>query len=84
MGKTHSKPLVARHGRGTAWQGKGMGAAWAWHAMCESAFRESALYQHLEPNICIQQTKKMKKKNEEEKQKDEEQEEEVEEKSPVL
>ena len=32
MGKTHSKPLAARHGRGTAW---------AWHAMCESAFRAS-------------------------------------------
>ena len=29
MGKTHSKPLVARHGRGMAW---------ARHAMCESAF----------------------------------------------
>jgi len=29
MGKTHSKPLVAWHGRGTAW---------ARHAMCESAF----------------------------------------------
>ena len=29
MGKTHSKPLAARHDRGTAW---------AWHAMCESAF----------------------------------------------
>jgi len=28
MGKTHSKPLVARHGRGTAW---------ARHVMCESA-----------------------------------------------
>jgi len=28
MGKTHSKPLVARHGRGMAW---------AWHAMGESA-----------------------------------------------
>ena len=27
MGKTHSKPLAARHGRGTAW---------AQHAMCES------------------------------------------------
>ena len=27
-GKTHSKPLAARHGRGTAW---------ARHAMCESA-----------------------------------------------
>jgi hypothetical protein len=30
MGKTHSKLLAARHGRGTAW---------ARHAMCESAFR---------------------------------------------
>ena len=28
MGKTHSKPLAARHGGGTAW---------SWHAMCESA-----------------------------------------------
>jgi hypothetical protein len=28
MGKTHSKPLAARHGRGTAW---------ARRAMCESA-----------------------------------------------
>jgi len=28
MGKTHSKPLAARLGRGTAW---------ARHAMCESA-----------------------------------------------
>jgi hypothetical protein len=28
MGKTHSKPLAARHGRGTAW---------ARHAMCQSA-----------------------------------------------
>ena len=32
MGKTHSKPLVTRHGRGTAW---------ARHAMCESAFKVS-------------------------------------------
>ena len=30
MGKTHSKPLAARHGRGTIW---------ARHAMCESALR---------------------------------------------
>ena len=30
MGKTHSKPLAARHGRGTAW---------ARHAMCESALK---------------------------------------------
>ena len=29
MGKTHSKPLAARHSRGTAW---------ARHAMCKSAF----------------------------------------------
>ena len=29
MGKTHSKPLAARHGRGVAW---------ARHAMCESTF----------------------------------------------
>jgi hypothetical protein len=32
MGKTHSKPLAARHGRGTAW---------ARHTMCESALRRS-------------------------------------------
>jgi hypothetical protein len=31
MGKTHSKPLAARHGRGTAW---------ARHAMCESAISD--------------------------------------------
>jgi hypothetical protein len=30
MGKTHSKPSAARHGRGTAW---------ARHAMCESALK---------------------------------------------
>jgi hypothetical protein len=30
MGKTHSKPLVVRHGRGMAW---------ARHATCESALR---------------------------------------------
>jgi len=34
MGKTHSKPLEARQGKA----GKGMGAAWARHAMCESNF----------------------------------------------
>jgi hypothetical protein len=35
MGKTHSKPLAARHGRGTAW---------ARHAMCESAFRRNVAH----------------------------------------
>jgi hypothetical protein len=35
MGKTHSKPLAARHGRGRAW---------ARHAMCESALRKSPQY----------------------------------------
>jgi hypothetical protein len=34
MGKTQSKPLAARHGRGTAW---------ALHAICESAFSVLAL-----------------------------------------
>ena len=34
MGKTHSKPLAARHGRGTAW---------ARHAMCESAFTDCSM-----------------------------------------
>jgi hypothetical protein len=38
MGKTHSKPLAARHGRGKAWARHGRGKAWARHAMCESAF----------------------------------------------
>ena len=33
MGKTHSKPLAARHGRGTAL---------ARHAMCESALQGEA------------------------------------------
>jgi len=35
MGKTHSKPLAARHGRGTAW---------ARHAMCESALILRAIH----------------------------------------
>ena len=35
MGKTHPKPLAARHGKGTAW---------ARHAMCESAFRVGGLW----------------------------------------
>jgi len=36
MGKTNSKPLAARHGRGTAW---------ARYAMCESALRVPVLCQ---------------------------------------
>jgi hypothetical protein len=35
MGKTHYKPLAARHGRGLAW---------AWHVMCESAFKRTKPY----------------------------------------
>jgi hypothetical protein len=35
MGKTHSKLLAARHGRGKAW---------AQHAMCESALRQPVNY----------------------------------------
>ena len=39
MGKKHSKPLAARHGRGTAW---------ARHAMCESVLR---LFEYGQINI---------------------------------
>ena len=42
MGKTHSKPLAVRHGRGTAW---------ARHAMCESALSISTL-QPFNNEIC--------------------------------
>jgi hypothetical protein len=35
MGRTHSKPLVARHGRGIAW---------ARHAMCESTLNAQRTY----------------------------------------
>jgi hypothetical protein len=38
MGKTHSKPLAARHGKGTAWTR---------HAVCESALRDSVNLQSL-------------------------------------
>jgi hypothetical protein len=42
MSKTHSKPLAARHGRGTAW---------ARHALCESALidilQEDAIRHHI-------------------------------------
>jgi len=39
-GKTHSKPLVARHGRGTAW---------ARHAMCESALIRTQTKLYMKP-----------------------------------
>jgi hypothetical protein len=42
MGKTHSKPLASRHGRGTAW---------ARHAMCESALREILLQGSLSESV---------------------------------
>jgi hypothetical protein len=35
---------VERHGSGTAWQWNGMGAAWARHAMCESALSRPRLF----------------------------------------
>ena len=38
MATTHSKPLAARHDRGTAW---------AWHAMCESAFIVPPAWTHM-------------------------------------
>jgi hypothetical protein len=43
MGKTQSKPLAERHGRGKAWErhGNGMGTAWKRHGVCESAFSQS-------------------------------------------
>jgi hypothetical protein len=43
MGKTHSKPLAERHGRAKSWarHGRGMGAAWERHGMCELAFNSS-------------------------------------------
>jgi hypothetical protein len=42
MGKTQSKALTERHGRGTAGErhGNGMGTAWERHGMCESSFKE--------------------------------------------
>jgi hypothetical protein len=41
MGKTQSKALAERHGRVVAGEGhgNGMGTAWEWHGMCESALR---------------------------------------------
>jgi hypothetical protein len=45
MGKTQSKAVEKRHGRGTAWerQGNGMGTAWERHGMCESALTVTTL-----------------------------------------
>ena len=42
MGKTHSKPLAARHGRETAW---------ARHAMCESTF---TVQTHRSSKLCLE------------------------------
>ena len=42
MGKTHSKPLATRHGRGTSW---------AWHDTYESAFKNSLLATALRPSL---------------------------------
>jgi len=50
IGKTHSKPLAARNGRGTAWTR---------HAMCESAvtrlrtWRERARIQAAAGDVCL-------------------------------
>ena len=44
IGKTHSKPLAARHGKGTAW---------ARHAMCESALKDTL---HSFPSFIVQCT----------------------------
>ena len=46
----YSKPLAAGHGRGTAW---------AWHAMCESAFIFNTLSSKVRPaSVCPQKKKK--------------------------
>ena len=44
MGMTHSKPLAARHG---------MGTAWARHAVCESAFIRSGRLIHRERDFGV-------------------------------
>jgi len=38
------------HGMAGAQHGNGMGAAWAWHAMCESALNTSS---YLTPNNIV-------------------------------
>jgi hypothetical protein len=54
MGKTHSKPLAARHGRGTAW---------ARHAMCESALRVPSSSVKQSKNVAKHQSMPRKSKN---------------------
>ena len=49
MGKTHSKPLAARHGRGTAW---------ARDAMRESALSEHSAFIYLSDEIWPQVRRK--------------------------
>jgi len=45
MGKTHSKPLAARHGRGTVWE---------WHAVCELALTHSHTHTpYLQVCVCV-------------------------------
>jgi len=48
MGKTHSKPLAARHGRGTAWAG---------HVTCKSALTMSVTYSQVEVTVKLQTRK---------------------------
>jgi hypothetical protein len=70
-GKTHSKAVENRHGRGTAgeqhgngrgtaWarQGNGMGTAWERHGMCESALSRHYLapLDTVHTTACTQQT----------------------------
>ena len=47
MGKTLSKPLVARHGRGTAWARHGRGTPWARHG------RGKAWARHAHGMLCV-------------------------------
>ena len=48
MGKTHSEPLAARHGRGKAW---------ARHAMCESALSQLSDAARHRPSICYPESR---------------------------
>ena len=47
MGKTHFKPLAARHGRGTAW---------ARHVMCESTLKDASRGRHFRLNEEVKET----------------------------